>query len=119
MSWIDEILNFLAPITPYVKWLILFITPIYISLGEIFAKLALAFIEILPSDSYIMSYIIAGIFVVLGIIFGIISEKNQKEKTEAGLVENTYTDSYTSAVDVEDTDESEPNAGQSTYFGEN
>ncbi|MCF2140595.1 MAG: hypothetical protein K9W44_11130 [Candidatus Lokiarchaeota archaeon] len=119
MSWIDDILNFLAPITPYVKWLIVFITPIYITLGEIFAKLALAFIKILPSDSYVMSYIIAGVFVVLGIVFGVISEKNQKEKTEAGLVENTYADSYSSTQDLDDSGDSEPSAGQSTYFGGN
>ncbi len=96
MSWIDQIMQYLSPIIPYVQWLIVFITPIYIAIGEVFSSIALLFIKILPSNSFVLSFIIAGVFVVLGIVFGVISEKNKKEKTEAGLVENNFTDTYSS-----------------------
>ena len=108
MTLIDEILTYLAPITPYVEWLLLFLIPLYISIGEVFAGIALTFIQFLPADSFIVSYVIMGVFIVLGIIGGIVSEKKQKANKDAGLTTNTYDD-----------DLPDPGTGQSTYFGAN
>lgn len=119
MSWIDQILQYLSPLIPLVERLIVFITPIYIAIGEVFSSIALAFIQILPSNSFVLSFIIAGVFVVLGIVFGVISEKKQKEKTEAGLVENEFPDAYSSTGDSDGDDDNGPISGPSTYFGAN
>ncbi|MHA1518847.1 MAG: hypothetical protein ACTSVZ_13700 [Promethearchaeota archaeon] len=106
MTLLDDILTYLAPITPYVEWLLLFLIPLYISIGEIFANIALTFIQFLPTDSFIVSYVILGVFVVLGIVGGIMSEKKSKEGKDAGLTHNSYDD-----------DLPDPGTGQSTYFG--
>ncbi|MHA1674945.1 MAG: hypothetical protein ACTSYI_15115 [Promethearchaeota archaeon] len=106
MTLIDDILTYLAPITPYVEWLLLIIIPLYISIGEIFANIALIFIQFLPTDSFIISYVIMGVFIVLGIVGGIVSEKKQKANKDAGLTTNSYDD------DLPDS-----GTGGSTYFG--
>lgn len=77
---IQQIGGFLAPITPYVVFVVTFVLPIYIQLGEIFAGLSDAFLSFLPSDSYIMAFIIMGIFIALGIVVGVISEKKHAEE---------------------------------------
>ncbi|WP_371802522.1 hypothetical protein [Candidatus Lokiarchaeum ossiferum] len=77
---ISQIGAFLAPINPYVVLVITFVLPIYIQLGEIFAGLSDAFLSFLPSNSYIMAFIIMGVFIALGIFVGIISEKKFAEE---------------------------------------
>jgi hypothetical protein len=75
----EVIAGFFNWLTPYVKWIIVLITPIYIGIGAIFANIALMFIRILPSDSFVMSYIIMGLFIVLGIVFAVLAEKKREE----------------------------------------
>ena len=67
----SDISRFFEPIVPYINWIILFITPIYIAIGEFFSNIALTFISILPSDSLVLPIIVMIIFIGLGIIFGI------------------------------------------------
>ena len=80
MAIVDTIRSVLDPIAPYVEWIILFILPIYISIGEVFANISIAFLSFLPSNSYILAYIIMGVFIVLGIEFAVISEKKYAEE---------------------------------------
>ncbi len=77
---IQQVGSILAPITPFVVIVITFILPIYIQLGGIFAGLSDVFLSFLPTDSFIMAYIIMGVFIVLGIVFGVISEKNNEDE---------------------------------------
>ncbi|MHA1511232.1 MAG: hypothetical protein ACTSRX_05870 [Promethearchaeota archaeon] len=67
----SDISKFFEPIVPYINWIILIFTPIYIAIGAFFANIALAFISILPSDSLVLSIIVMIIFIGLGILFGI------------------------------------------------
>ena len=67
----SDISKFFEPVVPYIHWIILFITPIYIAIGAFFSKIALAFISVLPSNSLVLSIIIMIIFIGLGILFGI------------------------------------------------
>ncbi|MHA1719669.1 MAG: hypothetical protein ACTSWX_01390 [Promethearchaeota archaeon] len=67
----SDISKFFDPIVPYVNWIILFITPIYIAIGAFFSKIAIAFIKILPSNSLVLPIIVMVIFIGLGILFGI------------------------------------------------
>ena len=79
MALPEDIARFFDWLTPYVEWIIVLITPIYIVIGEIFANFALIFIRILPSDSFILSWIIMGVFIVLGIVFAVLAEKKREE----------------------------------------
>jgi hypothetical protein len=76
---LDQIGTFLAPITPFVEIIVLFILPIYIQLGEFFVGLSNVFLDFLPSDSYIMSFIIMGVIIVLGFILGVMSDKKKDD----------------------------------------
>ena len=67
----SDISKFFEPIVPYINWIILFITPIYIAIGEFFSKIAIAFISVLPSDSLVLPIIVMIIFIGLGVLFGI------------------------------------------------
>ncbi len=67
----SDISKFFAPLVPYINWIILFITPIYITIGEFFSKIAIAFISILPSNSLVLPIIVMIIFIGLGVLFGI------------------------------------------------
>jgi len=67
----SDISKFFEPIIPYINWIILFITPIYIEIGEFFSTIAIAFISVLPSDSYAITIIVMIIFIGLGVLFGI------------------------------------------------
>ena len=67
----SDISKFFDPIVPYIHWIILFITPIYIAIGAFFSKIAFAFISVLPSDSLVLPIIIMIIFIGLGVLFGI------------------------------------------------
>ena len=40
----SDISKFFEPLVPYINWIILFITPIYIAIGEFFSNIAIAFI---------------------------------------------------------------------------
>jgi len=80
MVSIGDITKYLEPIAPSIGKLLLFIIPIYIKIGEILGGIAIAFVGMLPTDSNLWGYIIGGVFLVLGLVFGIISEKKQKEK---------------------------------------
>ena len=75
----DWIVNFFNFVTPYVEKIIVFITPLYIAIGAIFANIALMFIRILPADSYVVSWIVMGTFIVLGIVFAVMAEKKRAE----------------------------------------
>ena len=66
-----DISKFFEPIIPYVNWIILIFTPIYIAIGAFFSNIALAFISILPSDSLVLPIIIMIVFIGLGVLFGI------------------------------------------------
>ena len=67
----SDISKFFEPIVPYIHWIILFITPIYIAIGAFFSKIAIAFIFILPTDSLVLPIIVMIIFIGLGVLFGI------------------------------------------------
>ena len=67
----SDISKFFDPIVPLVTWIIRFITPIYIVIGEFFSKIAIVFISILPSNSLVLPIIVMIIFIGLGILFGI------------------------------------------------
>ena len=67
----SDISKFFEPIVPYINWIILFITPIYIEIGEFFSTIAIAFISVLPSNSLILPIIVMIIFIGLGVLFGI------------------------------------------------
>ena len=67
----SDISKFFEPIIPYVNWIILIFTPIYIAIGAFFSNIALAFISILPSDSLVLPIIIMIVFIGLGVLFGI------------------------------------------------
>lgn len=66
-----DISKFFEPIVPYVNWIILIFTPIYIKIGAFFSIIALAFISILPSNSYVLPIIVMIVFIGLGVLFGI------------------------------------------------
>ncbi|MHA1583848.1 MAG: hypothetical protein ACTSVU_08150 [Promethearchaeota archaeon] len=72
----SDIAKYFDFLTPYVNWIILFITPIYIAIGGFFSYLSLNFISILPTNSYIVSFIVMGVIIVLGIIFGVKNNSN-------------------------------------------
>ena len=67
----SDISKFFEPIVPYINWIILIITPFYIAIGEFFSTIAIAFISVLPSDSYVLAIIVMIIFIGLGLLFGI------------------------------------------------
>ena len=67
----SDISKFFDPIVPYITWIILFITPIFITVGTFFSRISLAFISVLPSDSLALSIIVIILFIGLGILFGI------------------------------------------------
>ena len=79
MALIDDITRIFDIFTPYVEWIITFITPYYIAIGGIFANIALVFIGILPTDSFTLSWIIMGVFIVLGIVFAVLAEKKRED----------------------------------------
>lgn len=75
------ILEFLAPITPYVGFIITTIIPIYIAIGGVLVKIGELLLSVLPEGTSIVSYILLGIFVILGVIGGILGKtKEEKEK---------------------------------------
>lgn len=76
---ISTITGFLAPILPYVRKIILFVIPIYIQLGEIFMHYGRIVVNMLPVGTTTLSYIICGVFIVLGLLGGILG-KSKKEK---------------------------------------
>jgi len=67
----SDISKFFEPLVPYINWIILFITPIYIAIGEFFSNIAITFISVLPENSLVLSIIVMIIFIGLGILFGI------------------------------------------------
>ena len=67
----SDISKFFEPLVPYINWIILIFTPIYIAIGAFFSNIALAFISILPSDSLVLPIIIMIVFIGLGVLFGI------------------------------------------------
>ena len=76
----SDISKFFEPIVPYVNWIILIFTPIYIAIGEFFSNIAIKFISILPSDSYILPIIVMIVFIGLGALFGIKPDILAKKK---------------------------------------
>lgn len=81
----SDIAKFFDPIVPYITWIILSITPLFIAIGAFFSKISLAFISVLPSNSLVLSIIVMIIFIGLGILFGIkpdILEGIFEKKTE-------------------------------------
>lgn len=74
-----DFIKILAPFVPLAQFVILYITPIYIAIGEFFSIIALGFLSILPEDSLVLAYILMGVFIALGIVFGIISERKATE----------------------------------------
>ncbi|MHA1744400.1 MAG: hypothetical protein ACTSWW_00280 [Promethearchaeota archaeon] len=79
MALPEWLVNAFNVVTPLVEWVIVLVTPIYIAIGGIFASIALMFIRILPSDSYVLSWIVMGAFIVLGIVFAVLAEKKRNE----------------------------------------
>lgn len=67
----NDISKFFDPIVPYINWIILSITPIFIAIGAFFSKISLAFISVLPSNSLVLSIIVMILFIGLGVLFGI------------------------------------------------
>ena len=87
-SILGEILNFIAPISPYVGQIIKFVIPIYIAIGEVFYYYGELLLSLLPTSTNIVSYILCGIFIVLGLLGGFLG-KSKKEKKE--IANKTYT----------------------------
>lgn len=73
MVTIEDIYGYIQMLIPYAKYIVLFIIPYYIIIGEIFANIALSILTVLPDPaSAIMVYmIIAGVIGALGLILGI------------------------------------------------
>ena len=67
----SDISKFFEPLVPYINWIILIFTPIYIAIGTFFSSIAIAFISILPSDSLVLPIIVMIVFIGLGVLFGI------------------------------------------------
>ncbi len=67
----SDISKFFEPLVPYINWIILIFTPIYIAIGAFFSSIAIAFISILPSDSLVLPIIVMIVFIGLGVLFGI------------------------------------------------
>ena len=88
MSALAGLFDFLEIITPYVEKIILFIVPIYMVVGGVFANIGLLFLGFLSDQSIVVPMIIMGIFIVLGILGGIMG-KSPGEKKE----KSTYTPS--------------------------
>ena len=84
MVTIEDIIQYVAPVIPYAKMIIIFIIPYYIIIGEFFATFALRFLNILPdpTGSQTIFIIIAVVIAVIGLILGIITDPERKEKQE-------------------------------------
>ena len=68
---IERIFTFLEPLMPYARAIVIFMIPIYITIGTAFAKAGIWVIDLMPTDSMIVYYVIAGVIALLGIILGV------------------------------------------------
>ena len=76
----DDIAKYFDWLAPYAGQIVMIILPIYIAIGEVFSGIATGFVGILPTSSLLVAYIIMGVFIVLGIVFGVLSEKEVEDK---------------------------------------
>ena len=67
---IEQIYEFIKPLTPYARVIVVFMIPIYLEIGTAFAQVGIWFIDLMPMDSMVLYYIIAGVIALLGIILG-------------------------------------------------
>ena len=67
----ETIGKYLEPLAPYVEYIVIFMTPIYVFLGKYMGMFADWFLGILPADNMLIAYIIMGVFIVLGIYLGV------------------------------------------------
>ena len=74
--------TFLDKVTPYVKAIVAFFIPIYITIGTYFAIAGSWVVNQIPvSDltNYTWAYVVGGIFMLLGIILGVITDPERKK----------------------------------------
>ena len=75
--------NVLELITPYVEKIILVVVPIYMVLGEVFANLGILFLGFLSDKSIVVPLIIMGVFIVLGILGGIMGKSPEEKRDKS------------------------------------
>jgi hypothetical protein len=83
MEALTGLFNFLELITPYVEKIILFVIPIYMVLGGVFANLGLLFLDFLSDESIVVPLIIMGVFIVLGILGGIMGKSPEEKRDKS------------------------------------
>ncbi len=80
---VATIIAFIAPVTPYVRIIVLYVIPRYIAIGEFFVNFGNLFLDFIPSGTNTISYIIMGVFIVLGILGGVFAKTKEQKKEEA------------------------------------
>lgn len=81
-------------ITQYVEIIVKYVLPIYIAIGEVFAKIGLKFYDWFAINTSLMGYIIMGIFIILGILGGILIEPREDEDESQKLKSKPTTGTY-------------------------
>lgn len=76
ITLIKDIFDF---ITPYVEILIIFITPIYISIGQVFGAGTVWFLDLVPYDNLTLPMIIGGVIIVIAIVLTVLAEKKKDD----------------------------------------
>ncbi len=81
----EQFTFYLDKISPYAKQIVIFFIPIYIAIGTEFAKAGKWVVDLIPiSDvtNFTFAYVIGVVFIIIGIIVGVLTDPERKEKEE-------------------------------------
>jgi hypothetical protein len=71
MVEISDLTSYLDPLMPVAAAVSKFLIPYFLIIGEFFMGVVLPLVELFPTDSHLVSYIVAALIAVVGAILGI------------------------------------------------